>query len=54
MMPDGILYSYNFNEDLNLAIYDRAIAKLSAERVLVLIQSTGFADVLNTLKVALI
>jgi RES domain len=53
-MPDGIIYASRLNEDINLAIYDRAIAKLNAERVCALMKASGFADVLNTLNVALI
>src|SRR6266852_9397912 len=51
---DGIIYSSRLNDDANLAVYDRAIVKLSADRSLNLISAPGFGDVLNTLKVALI
>jgi RES domain-containing protein len=52
--PDGIIYSSRLNDDTNLAVYDRAIVKLRAERSFDLIKAPGFAEVLNTLKVALI
>ena len=52
--PDGIIYSSRLNHDTNLAVYDRAIVKLRAERSFDLIKAPGFAEVLNTLKVALI
>jgi len=53
-VPDGIIYPSRLNEDTNLAVYDRAIAKLSVERTLSLMKAPGFADVLNSLKVALV
>jgi len=52
--PDGIIYPSRLNEETNLAIYDRAIDKLHASRTCTLIDAPGFADVLNTLKVALV
>ncbi len=52
--PDGIIYSSRLNDDANLAVYDRAIVKLSAGQSLNLISAPGFGDVLNTLKVAFI
>jgi len=52
--PDGIIYSSRLNEETNLAIYDRAIAKLSTDRTCNLIRAPGFAGVLNTLNVALL
>lgn len=52
--PDGILYPSRLNEDTNLAVYNRAILKLVADRRFRLIEAPGFADVLNGLKVALI
>ncbi len=39
--PDGIIYSSRLNEDTNLAVYDRAIGKLSAERSFSLIEAPG-------------
>jgi len=53
-VPDGIIYSSRLNEDTNLAVYDRAIAKLNVERSFALIKAPGFASVLNTLNVALL
>ena len=52
--PEGIIYSSRLNDDTNLAVYGRAIVKLRAERSFDLIKAPGFAEVLNTLKVALI
>jgi hypothetical protein len=52
--PDGIVYPSRLNEDTILAVYDRAIAKLSVQRTLSLMKAPGFADVLNSLKVALV
>jgi hypothetical protein len=52
--PDGIIYSSRLNEETNLAVYDRAIAKLSVDRSFSLIRVPGFASVLNALNVALI
>jgi RES domain len=52
--PDGIIYSSRLNEQTNLAVYDRAIAKLSTERSLSLMRAPGFAGVLSTLNVAVI
>jgi hypothetical protein len=53
-MASSILYPSRLNEDTNLAVYDRAIAKLGVERTLSLMKAPGFADVLNSLKVALV
>jgi hypothetical protein len=52
--PDGIIYSSRLNDETNVAVYDRSIVKLKAERSVNLISAPRFADVLNTLKVALI
>ena len=52
--PDGIIHSSRLSEDTNLAVYDREVAKLRAERIFSLIEAPGFASVLNTLKVALV
>lgn len=52
--PDGIIYSSRLNDDTNLAIYDRAIGKLRADRIFRLIEAPGFAGVLDAFKVALI
>lgn len=53
LQPDGIIYSSRLNEEINLAIYDRAIGKLRADRTSTLINAGGLAGVLNTLNVAL-
>ncbi|MSP00134.1 MAG: RES domain-containing protein [Acetobacteraceae bacterium] len=52
--PDGIVYASRLNEETNLAIYGRAVPKLKSVRVQPLVSASGFADVLNTLRVALI
>jgi hypothetical protein len=52
--PDGIIYSSRLNDDINLAVYDRAIGKLRADRIFRLIDAPGFAGVLDALKVALV
>ncbi len=51
--PDGILYPSRLNEEINLAIYGRAVAKLRVDRTSALIAAAGLASVLNALKVAL-
>jgi hypothetical protein len=53
-VPDGIVYPSRLNEDTNLAVYDRAITKLSVDRTVSLMKAPEFADVLNSLKVALV
>lgn len=52
--PDGIAYPSRLNGETNLAIYDRAIAKLRSIGSVPLIEAPGFAAVLNDLKVAVI
>jgi len=52
--PDGIIYPSRLNGHTNLAIYDRAIAKLTPVRVVRLMGATGLADVLDDLRVSLI
>ncbi len=52
--PDGIIYPSRLNEEVNLAIYDRAISKLSSVQVSLLLEASGFAGILNNLNVALI
>jgi hypothetical protein len=54
MAPDGLIYSSRLNDDTNLAVYDRAIGKLSADRIFRLIEVPGFAGVLDALRVALV
>lgn len=50
---DGIIYPSRLNGATNLAIYDHAIAKLTAPRVHVLKRAAGMAEVLDDLSVAL-
>lgn len=52
--PDGIIYPSRLSGATNIALYDRAIAKLSPVRVLPLIAAPGLAAVLNDLRIALI
>jgi len=51
--PDGIVYPSRLNGETNLAIYDRAIGKLSARSSGPLLQQPGLALVLRALKVGL-
>lgn len=51
--PDGIIYPSRLNGRTNAAIFDRAIGKLRALRVMKLISAPGLATVLNDLKVSL-
>ena len=50
--PDGIVYPSRLNEERNLAIYGRAVGKLSAVKRYPLKKAPGLARVLNDLKVA--
>ena len=52
--PDGIVYPSRLAEEINLAIYDRAISKLSPVQVSLLLEAPGLAGILNDLNVALI
>jgi hypothetical protein len=52
--PDGIIYSSRLNDDSNLAVYDREIGKLRADRIFRLIEAPGLAGVLDAFKVALV
>ncbi|MFK0206313.1 RES family NAD+ phosphorylase [Agrobacterium sp. NPDC090283] len=52
--PDGIIYPSRLNGHTNLAIFDRAVAKLSAVRITPLIGAPGLAAVINDLRVSLI
>ncbi|MER9174441.1 RES family NAD+ phosphorylase [Mesorhizobium sp. M0955] len=45
--PDGIIYPSRLNEATNLAIYDRAMPKLQAKRVMFLLGARGLAQVLE-------
>lgn len=51
---DGIIYPSRLNEEVNLAIYDRAISKLSPVQISLLREAPGFAGILDNLNVALI
>ncbi len=53
-VPDGIIYPSRLNGHANLAIFDRAISKLSAVRVVPLIGAPGLASVINDLRVSLV
>jgi hypothetical protein len=52
--PDGLVYPSRLNNGTNLAIYDRAIAKLAPIRSYELLTAPGFADVLEELRVAIL
>ncbi len=51
---DGIIYPSRLNDEVNLAIYERAVPALASHHTSPLISAQGFASVLNDLKVALI
>ena len=51
---DGIWYPSRLNGDENLAVYDRAVGKLSAGRRRPLIACPELARILNTYRVALV
>ena len=51
--PDGIIYPSRLNGETNLAVYDRAIMKLSAVAHNELLSEIGLAKVLRDLKVGL-
>lgn len=53
-VPDGIIYPSRLNGHTNLAIFDRAISKLSAVRVVPLIGAPGLATIINDLRVSLV
>ncbi len=52
--PDGVIYPSRLNGHTNLAIYDRAIAKLKAAGVMKLITAPGLAAVLDELCVCIV
>ncbi|MER8835846.1 RES family NAD+ phosphorylase [Mesorhizobium sp. M0909] len=52
--PDGIIYPSRLNEATNLAIYDRAVPKLQAKRVVTLLGAPGLAQVLEDFRVGLV
>ena len=51
---DGVIYRSRLDDEVNLAIYERAVPSLRAVQKSPLILTAGFASVLNDLKVALI
>jgi hypothetical protein len=51
--PDGIIYPSRLNGETNLAIYDRAVAKLKAHGTGPLLSKPGLGRILNELKIAL-
>lgn len=51
---DGILYPSRLNEELNLAVYDRAIPALACSTTVPLLKARGFARILDDLKIALV
>lgn len=53
-VPDGIIYPSRLNGHTNLAIFDRAISKLAAVRVVPLIGAPRLATVINDLRVSLV
>ncbi|QQF07213.1 RES domain-containing protein [Sinorhizobium meliloti] len=53
-VPDGIIYPSRLKGHTNLAIFDRAISKLSAVRVVPLIGAPGLATIINDLRVSLV
>ncbi|MER8753299.1 RES family NAD+ phosphorylase [Mesorhizobium sp. M1050] len=52
--PDAIIYPLRLNEATNLAIYDRAIPKLQAKRVVTLLGARGLGQVLEDFRVGLV
>jgi hypothetical protein len=52
--PDGIIYPSRLNDELNLAIYDRAVPKLVVTGTCDLLNATGLPAVFNDLGVALV
>ncbi|MAS15286.1 MAG: hypothetical protein CMH69_18520 [Nitratireductor sp.] len=51
--PDGVIYPSRLNGHANLAVYDRAITKLTPYRVVPLLGAPGLAAVLRELRVGL-
>jgi hypothetical protein len=51
--PDGIIYPSRLNGETNLAIYGRAVGKLTAVSISPLLRQSGLARVLHDLKVGL-
>lgn len=53
-VPDGIIYPSRLNGHTNVAIFGRAVAKLSVVRVVPLIGASGIAAVIGDLRVSLV
>jgi hypothetical protein len=53
-LPDGIIYPSRLNGHTNIAVFGRAVSKLSPARVVPLIGATGLATVINDLRVSLV
>lgn len=51
---DGMMYPSLLNEDVNLAIYDRAISKLNATSAAPLLKATRIGNLIRDFKVAII
>lgn len=51
--PDGIIYPSRFNEETNLAVYDRAIGKLRAKRHGPLMDETELWRIVRDFEIAL-
>ena len=51
--PDGISYASRLNGETNIALYDRAIAKVRARSVTPLLKEPGLARVLSELRIGL-
>ena len=51
---DGIMYPSRLNGQTNIAVFDRAIPKISAVATMPLIQVPGLAETLNDLRISLI
>lgn len=51
---DGVIYPSRLNDEVNLAIYERAVPALRTVQKAALILAPGFASILNDLKVALV
>jgi hypothetical protein len=51
--PDGVIYPSRLNGQTNLAVYDRAVSKLRASRVVRLIAAPGLPAVLDDLAIEL-
>lgn len=52
--PDGIIYPSRLNNQTNLAVFDRAISKLSEVRRMKLIDAPGFTDMLDDFEIGIV